>query len=550
MNVVALALAVMTAIVQPTTRELKWASQTQGEGFRYGPYPQCASGGWGAGKTWMYCLKALWLSTEYPKNRGVIARHVGKELRETTMATFYKVCPAHLYDKRRGGRRNDQNGYLRLSDVLSEILFIHLDNPETEGVIRGLEINWFLIDQAEENPEGMEELFDMLMGRLGRWDIAEVPARLIDAYEKDTHEAWPFRHPETDRPVPPPYPMLAVNPDQETHWVYRRFHPESQEHHDKSMPVIGPNGEPTGALESYADRGYKLFHMPSQENRFLGDTNKQFLFSHDDAFVRRNVHGIWGMPEGAIHSVDKRSLIPGSQDILEWIRQTCLLYRTLDHGDSSPTCCEWWGVDRDGNVFFYREYYKPNEIISKHRSTIAELSEHERYEQDLADPSIFFKLPDKKGGHWTVADEYSDVVEQPRTTAIFWQPADNNELGTRNRINEYLRVDPDRIHPITKDRGAPRLFFVTVTPDYPQGVFHALRETRAQRRVKVGTNLGKPVFSDERDPHVVDHAYDPVRYAIASRAPVPRAPKQAADGTFFGAKQRLAQLQRKRMGVR
>jgi hypothetical protein len=69
-------------------------------------------------------------------------------------------------------------------------------------------------------------------------------------------------------------------------------------------------------------------------------------------------------------------------------------------------------------------------------------------------------MPMKSGGRWSVADEYSEVLSQPRETAVFWSRADNNELGTRNRINEYLRFDPTRIHPVTKEPGAARLFFV------------------------------------------------------------------------------------------
>lgn len=514
-------LLVAHALIGPApTKHVQWASPTQGEAFRYGPYPQCASGGWGSGKTWDYCLKAIWLSTEYSRNRGVIARYVGKELRETTMSTFYKVCPPHLYARSRGGRRNDLAGYLKFADTQSEILWLHLDDPETAGIVKGLEINWFFIDQAEENPDHMEEYFDLLVGRLGRWDLAEVPQWRVDAETRATGKPWPYIHPESGKPVPPPYAMIAVNPDVETHWVYRRFHPESVEYQT-----------------TYKAQGYRMFHMPSEDNRFLGETNLKFLLAKDPAFIRRNVKGLWGLPEGAIHAIDATSLIAGRPDLLAYFRDHCLLFRTLDHGDSAPTCCLWWAVDRNGNCFCFREYYLGNALVSTHRGNIAGLSEGERYEVDLADPSMFYQLPQKQGGRWSAADEYADVKDYSRETAIFWQPADNNELGTRNRINEYLRVDPDRIHPFTHTRGAPRLFFVTKTDEYPQGCYHVLRETRSQRRVKIGTDLGRAIFSDERDPDIPDHAYDPLRYFIASRPPVPSPQQASAEGTFSGARQ-------------
>jgi hypothetical protein len=192
----------------------------------------------------------------------------------------------------------------------------------------------------------------------------------------------------------------------------------------------------------------------------------------------------------------------------------------------------------------YREYYMPNKMVSHHRANIAALSEGERYEQDLADPSIFYQMPQKQGGRWSVADEYGDCRDQPRETAIFWKPADNNELGTRNRINEHLRVDPERVHPIAKTQGAPRLFFVQRNDTYPNGVYHVLRELRSQRRVKVGTDLGRPIFSDERDPGLADHGYDCARYFIASRAPAPPAKMPATSGTFEGARRQMKEWQR------
>jgi len=527
-----LAMSLVYAAHQPT-RQITWASPVQGEAFRYGPFPQCASGGWGSGKTFAYCLKGIWLSTEYPHNRGVIARHVGRELRETTMATFFKVCPPALYDRRRGGRRSDQNGYVKFADSGSEILFIHLDDPETAGIIKGLEINWFFIDQAEENPDHMEELFDLLLGRLGRWDIAEVPDAIVEEYTATFDKPWPYVHPESGKAVPPSYAMLACNPDTEVHWIYRRFHPESHEFHT-----------------FYESLGYRMFDMPSEDNAFLGETNRRFLLAHDAAFVRRNVKGIWGLAEGSIHVLDTLSILDGEPELLEYIQAHCLLFRTADHGDSSATCVLWWAVDRNGNCICYREYYLPNALVSTHRQNIAELSIHERYEQDLADPSIFHQMPQKTGGRWSVADEYADVTDHPRETAIFWQPADNNELGTRNRINEYLRVDADRVHPFTRQLGAPRVYFLKINDRYPQGCYHVLRETRAQRRVKIGTDLGRPIFSDERDPNIIDHAYDPFRYFIASRPPAPSIAESSADGTFAGAQRLAAQHRRRQAGRR
>jgi hypothetical protein len=325
--------------------------------------------------------------------------------------------------------------------------------------------------------------------------------------------------------VPPPYLLLACNPDIELHWIYRRFHPESHEHQT-----------------TYAALGYQMVDMPSTSNRFLGETNLALLLQQDEAFIRRNVEGVWGLPEGAIHTVPAASYVDGDDALLEHFRRDCLLFRTMDHGDSAPTCCVWWAVDRDQNVFGYREYYKAKALISAHRQAISDLSIGEDYDLNLADPSIFYQAQQPKGSgkaRWSVADEYADTRMSPRSTAIYWKGADNNELGTRNRINEYLRIDPTHTHPITRAAGAPRLYFVRRSAAYPQGLYHVLRETRSQRRVKVGTELGKPIFSDDRDDTVADHGYDPVRYLIASRPSLLPSASGAPDGSFAQIRRRL-----------
>lgn len=478
----------------------------------------CASGGWGSGKTHVVCLKALFLSDIYPRNRGVIARQVFEELRQTTMATFFKVCPPDAY---RYGKRADSEKYLRLNNG-SEILWMHLDDPELEKVIRGLEINWFIFDQSEE---GREEIFDSMCSRLGRWDKAEVPDALLRSHEEATNGIdWPWRD-RQGKPIVPTYAMLTCNPDTELHWIWRRFHPESPDHAARTIPVFSPEtGKHTGKLTSYRDLGYRMFSMDSLDNKYLPIQNRQALLSQDDHWVRRFVHAQWGILEGLIHEIAPESLIEGSDELLDWLRRSCTLHRVLDHGDSGPTTCGWYAVSSAGDVIFYREYHMPNKLISYHRSQIVAMSEGERYLTNLADPSIFFKTQQKAGGRWSVADEYGETAGIPKETAIYWQPADNNELGTRNRISEYLRVDPERVHPTLKTAGAPRLFFVKKSRQYPHGCYHVVREIRAQRRIRIGTEAGRPVFSDERDPSIPDDAYDFCRYAIASRPPIARIP--------------------------
>jgi hypothetical protein len=298
-----------------------------------------------------------------------------------------------------------------------------------------------------------------------------------------------------------------------------------------------------------------MIFFSTRDNKFLSQQNLGQMLANDAAFIRRYVDGIWGIPEGTIHVIPPESLItiesPEQGDaLLAWIRNTCRLHRTLDHGDSAPTVCAWWAVDRNANVFCYREYYQPDRLVSYHRQAIADLSVGETYETQFADPSIFHKQQQKYGGRWCTADEYADRINLDARTAIQWWPGDNNEMGTRNRINEYLRVDPERIHPVTKQTGAPRLFFLMRGDHYPHGCANIVTETRAQRRLSLGTVEGVNQWTDERDPDVRDHGYDNVRYFMASRPAIGMTPvKRASRRSFLGAQALIRQQKRRKRAL-
>lgn len=526
------------------TRRLQWAMDEQAEAFGYGPAPLCLNGGFGGGKTLCTTRKILYLSSLFPGNRGVIARRVGDELRKTTMVSFFKDCPPEAYMN--GGRRADQEKILRLNPVKcedgivrsSEILFLHLDDPAIQHILRGLEINWFLLDQAEEMEE---EMFDTLLRRLGRWDQAYVPPWLI-AQEEAQGRKWAWwntpdglPHPDA-KPIPPIYPMITVNPDMETHWVWRRFHRDSSEWQQK-----------------WSALGYKMITFNPLNNRFLGKQNRDQLLSADPTWQDKYIYGKWGSSEAAIHKVNPSSILtPQTQEeydsILSYIRNYCTLYRILDHGDSSPTAVLWFAVDREGNSICYREYYKPRTLISDHRqnvfslSTVQETGRMEPYTFNIGDPSIHSKTMQKKEGFFSVADEWTDITNgQLPETAVFWSKGNNDELGTRNRISEYLKIDKEHIHPFTKVFGSPRVFFLKRHPEfYPHGCDHTLRELSGQRREKVGQENGKDIFCEDRDKAVPDHTYDCVRYHIASRPPLfSSRPKKSMRGTMLEARMKL-----------
>ena len=484
-----------------------------------------------SGKSVALCRKAQFLSDLFPHNRGVIARKQWTTLKDTTMSTFFKILPASAYDEKLGGRRADSEKYLRLAASQSEILWLHLDQDDIDKVIRGLEINWFLLDQAEEMGE---EVFATLLTRLGRWDKAQVPDYMLDPeYLQRTYgvSEWPWRNP-AGRAIVPTYAMIACNPDHEMHWIWRRFHEESPDYQS-----------------IYKKQGYQMLTMRSDENRFLPKQNLEEMLRADESFQRRFVRGEWGIPEGQIHSITKDSIIEATPELVKWLVRSFPLARTMDHGDASPTTCGWFATDQDGNVFCFAEYYQGNKLISEHRAAMRSIEEaicrasgveKLRHNYQLADPSIFYKTMQKYGGRASVADDYLDRSSAHgfrAEDAIAWDAADNDELGTRNLINEYLRPqgsgefkdgkEEPRVHPITKELGFwPRLFFLKKSESWPHGAERVIIETRNQRRERIGMEMGRPSFSDERDKGITDHAYDFLRYFIASRAGKAQVPQK------------------------
>lgn len=458
----------------------------------------CFSGGYGNGKTYAGCIKALLLLTTFPKYRMAIVRRSVTDLKNSTRATFFKVCPPDLYDEQQGGKRTDSTNYLRLING-SEVFWLHLDD-QASNVVRGLEVNSVLIDQAEEVSE---EMYEHLDSRVGRWDRAEIPEHMnVRDFQ---------RHPKTGKPIIPSYMMILCNPDTELHWIYQRYHPESEEHHKRRQGVNG--------YWSYKDT-HQMIQADTRENETLDPSLINSMMSRGRDFVHRFVEGKWGIPEGQVHSVDASSVIENvPKEFLHEIIKYGQLYRVLDHGDSAPTACLWFSVYKRW-IFCYREYYQPNELISRHRVAISELSRSEgiteEYRCNWADPSIFKKSQQKFGGFWTTSQEYSD----PRIggPALFWQAADNNEMLSRSRINEMLALNDTITHPLTGQSPAPTLYFLKRCDTNPYGIYHALLETKGQKRKKIALNSGQSIYSEEREKDIPDHAYDCVRYFANMRA--------------------------------
>jgi hypothetical protein len=212
------------------TRVLDMAGPKHEDAFNYGPHPLVLSGGMNAAKTVTCLLKMLLIADIFPGYRWLIARKVWDDLRKTTLSSLFKFVPPRAYDK---CRRSDTEKILELNNG-SSFIYAHMDDPEIMTLLLGFEANGALFDQIEQvEPQH----YMTVMKRLGRWDHVTVPQHVVDSHTAKTGTPWPYIHEVTGRLMPPSYFLATCNPGNKLHPIFRMFHPESEEHYEKHIPV-------------------------------------------------------------------------------------------------------------------------------------------------------------------------------------------------------------------------------------------------------------------------------------------------------------------------
>src|ERR1019366_1588429 len=147
------------------------------------------------------------------------------------------------------------------------------------------------------------------------------------------------------------------------------------------------------------------------------------------------------------------------------IRRRWEKIRGIDHGQKHATGCLWAAIDYAGNMFIYKEYKRPGDVVSNHVKNIKEMSMMqsptglipERYNYTVIDPSTHAKTKEKNGYAFSVADEYLDA-------GIPTVPGQNDVIAGINRTKEYFKIDSEHYHPFLKGedgmviKGAPHLY--------------------------------------------------------------------------------------------
>jgi len=111
-------------------------------------------GGFGNGKTEALCWRAVMLALRFPKALGMLGRATYPELRDSTIRSFFEVCPPDLIKQ----YNKQENIVYFINDA--QMIFRAFDDPRK---VLSMNLGWFGIDQLEEIEE---EMYLQLLGRL------------------------------------------------------------------------------------------------------------------------------------------------------------------------------------------------------------------------------------------------------------------------------------------------------------------------------------------------------------------------------------------------
>lgn len=334
-----------------------------------------------------------------------------------------------------------------------EIYFWGLDNIEK---LKSLEIGFFWIDEVNEVAE---LTFNVLKGRL-----------------RNKHHKKRLG-------------ILTSNSEGKN-WTYKQF-------------VLGKGIKTAQDLAKYW-----IIKAPSNENTYLPKDYLEVLNSYTGDLLERYVKASWDVFEGQIFPDFHREI-----HVIKpfAIPETWKKIGGIDHGERSPSTFVWAAISPSGNIFIYREYSLAGEGVDQHVKNIYELNKKDKLEYIVIDPSV--KSVRGTSGR-KIDTEYKEEWIKTFGEVMPLRYANNDVNTGIARLHKYFRIDPERIHPSTKKKGAPRIFYFDTCPQ-------AADDTEGYKWKKISpTNENDP---EEKPRKKDDHVLDPIRYIVMSRPDIKQA---------------------------
>lgn len=226
------------------------------------------------------------------------------------------------------------------------------------------------------------------------------------------------------------------------------------------------------------------------DNPYLTQTDSYLtmLSSLPETKRRQWLEGDWDAFDGAAfpefdrktHVVEPFTLSPN------WPR-----FRACDWGYSSPACCLWFAVGPDNELIVYREFYTKGLTADVFATEVLTKEARERIQYGVLDMSTWAKR----------GDVGPSIAETMIKMGCRWRPSDRS---SHSRVNGKLEVH--RRLSISPETKKPKLFIFNTCTNL----------IRTLPMLPIDPNDPEDV-----DTRAEDHAYDALRYGVASR-PVDR----------------------------
>jgi phage terminase large subunit len=214
-------------------------------------------GGAGGGKSWLGCFWLATIAETYPGTRSFMGRKELKNLKRTTLATFFKMCAFYGWESGRHFTYNQQDSIIYWHNG-SEILLLDLAyQPRDPLFLRfgGME---FTIGFADESNEVRVSAIEILKTRIGRQMNEEynLQPKIFETFNPDKGHVYSrYYKPSRDGVMP----------------LYMRF--------IKALPTDNPH-LPASYIEQLK-RSEKVTRERMLYGNFEYDDDPSALFEHD-----------------------------------------------------------------------------------------------------------------------------------------------------------------------------------------------------------------------------------------------------------------------------